>query len=123
MMGSTSRRTEVVIRIARLLDEHRGEDTIALDLGEMNSWTDYFVITTVRSAAHLAGLLGRLEEYFRENDITPLNYNRRAPNDRWTLIDCGYFAVHLMEREIRDFYSLERLYFRGDVLYHSSKSS
>lgn len=122
-MGSTSRRTEQVLELARLLDEHKGEDTVALDLRKLSSWTDYFVITTVRSAAHLGGLVRALLEYLDGQGIEPLSGHRRLADDGWTLVDCGDFAVHIMNRDTREFYSLERLYFAAEELYHSSKSS
>ncbi len=122
-MESTSRRTEMVVEIARLLDEHRGEATLALDVRSMSSWTDYFVITTVRSTAHLGGLVRALAVYLKEHDIEPLHHDRRAARDGWLLMDCGDVVIHLMSRELREFYQLERLYFRGEVIDHSSKSS
>jgi ribosome-associated protein len=111
-MASTSRRTE-----------HQGEDTIALDLRKMSSWTDYFVITTARSGAHLGGLVRSLYEYLDGHGIEPMSSGRRIAQDGWMLVDCGDFAVHLMDREKREFYSLERLYFAAEEVFHSSKSS
>ena len=122
-MADTSRRIDTVAEIARLLDEHRGEETVALDIRQMSSWTDYFIITSVRSSAHLGGLLKALYGYLDAHEIEPLGSNRRAARDGWVLVDCGDFAVHLMDKEVREFYPLERLYFRGEVIAHSSKSS
>jgi ribosome-associated protein len=122
-MVSTSRRTEEIVGIARLLEEHRGEDTVVLDLRKLSSWTDYFVITTVRSGAHLGGLVRSLYDYLEERGMQPLSSHRRITQDGWLLVDCGDVAVHLMDRDMREFYSLERLYFAAEELFHSSKSS
>lgn len=122
-MESTSRRTEEIIGIARLLEEHRGEETMVLDLRNMSSWTDYFVITTARSGAHLGGLVRSLYDYLGEHGMEPLSSHRRITEDGWLLVDCGDVVVHLMDRDTREFYSLERLYFAAEVLFHSSKSS
>lgn len=121
-MENTSR-TETVVEIARLLDDHLGEDTIALDLGEMNSWTDYFVITTVRSSTHLGGLLRAVDEYLRDRSIKPLSRSGVSSDSGWVLVDCGFCVIHLMSAEMRDFFSLERLYFRGETVFHSSSKS
>jgi ribosome-associated protein len=112
-----------VLEIARILEDHRAQEVTALYIGEMSDWTDYFIISTVSSAAHLKGLLRRLEEFFDERSITPLT--RRKLFDResgWVLIDCGRFVVHLMDREHREFYELEKLWFRNKLIY-SSRSS
>ncbi|MBN1837498.1 MAG: ribosome silencing factor [Spirochaetales bacterium] len=120
-MEDTARNS--VLEIARLLEDHRGEDVIALYIGEMSSWTDYFVISTVRSSAHLRGLLRALEEYLSANHIVPLTPRKTSRSDEgWTLIDCGNFVVHLMDHEHREFYELEKLWFRNELIY-SSKSS
>ena len=77
-MESTSRRTEEIIGIARLLEEHRGEETMVLDLRNMSSWTDYFVITTARSGAHLGGLVRSLYDYLGEHGRGVLRHHPRA---------------------------------------------
>lgn len=112
-----------VLDIARLLEDHRAEQVTALYIGEMSDWTDYFIITTVRSTAHLKGLLRMLNEAFLEKSITPLK-SRKLHNREtgWVLIDCGRFVIHLMDREHREFYELEKLWFKNELIY-SSKSS
>ena len=37
------------LEIARLLEDGKGRDVKVLDVSELNSWTDYFVIATVTS--------------------------------------------------------------------------
>ena len=111
-----------VLAIARMLEDHRAEQVVALYIGEMNDWTDYFIISTVRSAAHQKGLLRRLNEFFSERAITPLRPRKLNNRDMgWVLIDCGPFVVHLMDREHREFYELEKLWFKNELIY-SSKS-
>ena len=51
---------KTVKEIADFINEHNGQDTVVLDISELNSWTDYFIITTVTSAGHLRGLLSQL---------------------------------------------------------------
>jgi ribosome-associated protein len=113
---------EHVLRIGELIDEHKGKDTIILYVGEICSWTDFFIITTVRSDAHLRGLLRYLFEYLKRNNITPINFRKNIDEKGWVLIDCGDFIIHLMENEQRTFYELERLWFKGIIVYHSSRS-
>ncbi|UCF98724.1 MAG: ribosome silencing factor [Spirochaetaceae bacterium] len=112
-----------VLDIARLLEDHRAEQVMALYIGEMSDWTDYFIISTVRSAAHLKGLLRLLSETFAQKSISPLRPRKLHSREAgWVLIDCGRFVVHLMDREHREFYELEKLWFKNELIY-SSKSS
>lgn len=110
-----------VLAIARLLDEHKGEDTVVLNL--VSSWTDFFIITTVRSQVHLKGLVRRLTDFLSANHIEALNRHKKVGESGWVLIDCGDFVVHLMEKELRSFYELEKLWFNSSLIYQSSKSS
>ena len=112
-----------VLDIARLLEDHRAEQVTALYIGEMSDWTDYFIITTVRSAAHLKGLLRLLNEAFTEKSITPLRSTKAHSRDTgWVLIDCGRFVIHLMDRQHREFYELEKLWFKNKLIYSSKLS-
>lgn len=114
---------EHVIEIATLLDDHKGLDTVALYIGDQSSFTDYFIITTVTSHAHLKGLYRELRIYLQENGIVPLHKTKGFNEENWVLIDCGNFVIHLMDSEMREFYELERLWFAGEKVFQSSKSS
>lgn len=114
---------EAALEAARCIDAHKGEDTVVLDIGEVSSVADYFVISTVRSSAHLAGLARELFRLLREGGVHPLNRHKKVEESGWLLVDCGDFVVHLMEKERREFYDLERLWFRAERVPYSSKSS
>jgi ribosome-associated protein len=104
--------------ITRLLDEHRALNPVRLDLRRFNIWTDFFVVASVTSTAHLDGLKRHLEEWAVENHVT---LRRRRRNDRagkgtgetnllWEVIDMGNVVVHLMSKDAREFYALESLW-------------
>jgi len=109
-----------------LLREHKGDDVVALDLREMNTWTDFFIIATATSNAHLDGLERHIKEYCGERGIEILRRSRKpavshrarasgsyetpVPEDEWRIIDLGAAVIHLMSRRAREFYELERLY-------------
>ncbi|MBN1686414.1 MAG: ribosome silencing factor [Spirochaetales bacterium] len=116
-------RSEKVVELAKLIDDHNGKNTVVLDIHEQSSWTDYFIISTVNSQAQMRGIIRYLRAFFKDNSIEPNNRHKQLNDDGWVLIDCGDFVIHLMNEEIRAFYDLERLWFSGKSLYHSSKSS
>jgi ribosome-associated protein len=115
---------EAALSAARLIDEHKGEDTVVLDISGVSSFADYFVISTARSSAHLAGLHRELEALLKQQGIRPRNGGHKSGGESgWLLLDCGDFLIHLMEKEQRDFYDLERLWFKAERLSYWSKSS
>ncbi len=109
----------VVFDVAHLLEDHKAEDTTVLYVAEVCSWTDYFVICTVRSGKHLASLYRELKELLHAKGIVSIHNTRSAFESGWVLLDFGNFVVHLMGPEQRAFYELEKLWFNGTVLYHS----
>ena len=122
-MEDTANNTKIVLEIAKYIDDLKGLDTLALDLRSYNSWTDYFIITTVNSSAHLRGMYSKIQEILDKEHIEPFYRQKKIDNDNWVLIDCGYFVIHLMDKEHREFYDLENLWFKSDKIYHSLKSS
>lgn len=114
-----------VFEIAQLLEDGKGEDVVVIDVSELNSWTDFFVITTVHSSSHWQGLYRQVKDYIRENDLEIHLTNKKSPDgDDWNLIDLGNIVVHLMSKQARDFYDLEKLWHNGTVLdYHKPSAS
>ena len=108
-----------------LLRDHKGSDVTVLDLRNMNGWTDFFVIATTASGAHMDGLERHIKEFCREQDMEILRRSRKPEKeeDEWRLIDLGPVVVHLMSARARSFYELERLYSLAAPLPHSSNSS
>jgi ribosome-associated protein len=111
------------LAIAKLVEEHLGEEVLVLYVGETAGWTDYFVIATVASSARRRGVLRALAAYLDARDIQPLNYRRHLDEEEgWILLDCGRIVVHLMDPEHRSFYELEKLWFASDTVYSSNSS-
>ncbi|MGA2976734.1 MAG: ribosome silencing factor [Spirochaetia bacterium] len=106
-----------------MIADHKGEDTVVLDLNGVSTIADFFIISTARSAAHLAGLLRALTDFFREHNIHLFRGHKGRVETGWVLLDCGDFVVHLMEKEQRKFYDLERLWFKAEQVPYWSKSS
>ena len=93
------------------LEEHRGLDVTALDLRELHSWTDFFIIATVSSGAHLQGLLRHIKDFAAETGLDILRgQTRGGGSEGWSLVDMGTAVIHLMNAELREFYELEELW-------------
>ena len=105
------------IEIAKLMEDGKGKNTVLMDISELNSWTDYFVITTVSSSTHWQGLLKQIKEYIKDNDLEIHLTHKKSPDgDDWNLIDLGVIVVHLMSEQARAFYDLEKLWHAGRTI-------
>lgn len=105
------------LEIAQLMEDGKGLDVSVLDVSELNSWTDYFVVVTVTSGAHWQGLYRQIKEYIAENDMYVHQTSQKyTQGDDWNLIDLGFVVVHLMSQQARDFYEIEKLWHAGKKL-------
>ena len=108
------------VELGKLLSDHKGLDAVVMDLRGLNAWTDFFVIATVTSGAHLKGLQKHVKEYAAEKGIDILRHQRKiAADDEWNLIDMGAIVVHLMTARSRSFYELERLWSPAATLWRA----
>ena len=116
-------KSELARELGEFIDEHQGIETRVIQVAEISSWTDYFVITTVRSTGHLKGMVRNLQGFIKEKDIPILHRHKKIHEEGWVLIDCGFMVIHLMNETMREFYELEKLWYTGDTVFQSSKSS
>jgi ribosome-associated protein len=110
------------VELSQLMEDGKGKDVILLDVSELNSWTDYFVIATITSSAHSQGLYKQAKDYAKENDLEIHHTNKKiSDGDDWNLIDFGPLVIHLMSDKAREFYDLEKLWHAGKIIDFHSK--
>jgi len=107
--------------VGALLQEHNGQDVSVLDLRGLSDWTDFFIIATATSKAHMDGMERHIKEYCHEKEISILGNSRKNLDDEWRLIDLGSIIVHLMNKRAREFYELERLWARIPAQHRKPK--
>ena len=102
--------TEALAELAETaLDDLRGVDIRRIDVREKTSITDVIVIASGTSERHVRSLADRVVERAKEAGVKPLGVEGERGGD-WLLIDLGDVVVHVMSREKRDFYNLEKLW-------------
>jgi ribosome-associated protein len=101
-----------VSECARFLMDEKAQDVQVLQVAARSSFADFFIIATAQSLGHLKGLVRNVDEVLAKHDIRAKGGKRSVnDDDTWVLLDCGDFIVHLMMREAREFYDLEKLWF------------
>ncbi|MDR1143591.1 MAG: ribosome silencing factor [Spirochaetaceae bacterium] len=104
--------------ICALLEEHNGQEVVALDLRKLHSWTDFFVIATVTSITHLQGLLRHIRDFAAEQDMPLFRGQwKNGGENGWSLVDTGTAIIHLMTAQTREFYELEELWNAAERIY------
>jgi len=97
-------------KLAAFLTDSKCRDVQILDVNPECSWADCFIIATVNSTGHLAGVVHEIWDELDKDGLQVQNRKKSPAGDGWTLIDCGDIVVHLMSEELREFYSLEKLW-------------
>jgi len=98
--------------IVNALDSKKAQNIKLLRTREITILADYFVICTANSTTHLKTLSDEVEKVLKEKGEMPLRREGRRTGG-WLLIDFGCVIVHLFLQEVREFYTLERLW--GDA--------
>ena len=96
--------------IARVLDDRQAKDIKILNISNISVLADYFVICSSDSATHVKSLTGYVREKVKETfDRIPIGEENDVKN-RWNLLDYGDVIVHVLHREERETYALERFW-------------
>jgi len=107
------------LQIAQLAAEaalsRRAKDVVILDLRQVASFTDYFVICTGTSNRHVEGVTEIILEKLIENDFKPWHREGERNSD-WILLDYVDVVVHVFVTEAREFYNLERLWIGAQLV-------
>ena len=91
------------------LDDVKGVDVKALDVRGKTAITDFMVIATGTSGRHVKALADNVLKDAREAGMKPLGVEGERSGE-WILLDLNDVVVHIMLREVRDFYNLEKLW-------------
>lgn len=90
----------------------KAEDILVLDLRELTSFTDFFVIMTGNSSRHNVAIYESIEQDLKRKQTRPLGVEGKELAE-WILMDYGSFVIHVFSRRAREYYSLEKLW--GDA--------
>ena len=97
---------DLVKKIVEALEDKKAEDITVLDIGEVSSIADYFIIANGNNANQLTAMEDAVDEKQVEG----------TGNSTWILMDYQDIIVHLFSKEDRQFYDLDRIWRDGKVV-------
>ena len=92
---------------AAALDSKFGKDIVVLDISEISTIADYFVITEGRNQSQINAMVEGVEEALDKHGIM-LKHIEGLQRADWVLMDYGDIIIHVFNEESRAFYQLER---------------
>ncbi len=95
---------------ARTAEENRGRDITILDLRELTSTFDFFVIASGSSRRQLHAMSEEIDHALEQGLGDRRMGIEGYEESRWILLDYGDVVIHLFEPETRAYYALEELW-------------
>src|SRR6266404_6046194 len=89
--------------------EKKAIDLVVLDLREIASFTDYFVITSGANERQVQAISDEVFETLKKAGTPPARIEGYKTAE-WILLDFGDFVFHVFDEKARKFYDLERLW-------------
>jgi len=115
---------DFIKKIIDFIESKKGENLVVIDISEVSVISDYVFIVTANSTTHSNSLAKYIVDFFLESGNANMLYNKNLTLDNpWILIDAKDIIINIFLQETREFYSLEKLYFKGKIIYSSSKSN
>ena len=103
---------EMVKIAAKALEDKKAEDIRVIDIREISTIADFFVISNGTNANQLAAMRDAVDE-----ELYKAGYHTKQvvgnQNSTWNLIDYNDIIVHIFSKEDRLFYDLERMWTDG----------
>lgn len=91
--------------------DRQAEDIVLLDIREVASFADYFVIATALSGRQTRALVDTLEKELRAEGVR--RGHEEGGDSGWMLLDYSSVIVHIFSAEEREHYALEELWRHG----------
>ena len=91
------------------MDDAKAEEIKIIDISNKASFADTFIIATCRSSRHADATADEIKKKLKKQGINCPNPEGRPQCD-WIIVDVGNVIVHLFQSEIRELYSLEKLW-------------
>lgn len=105
---------EIVQTAVRAIDSKRGSDIEVIKVSDITILTDYFVIATASSSTQLKAIADEVEYKLSEQGYEPHHIEGKASD--WICLDYIGVVVHILYKEQRGFYQIERLWEDGEKI-------
>lgn len=115
MMKTATETPEDVLakEAVKTLYENKGRDIRLLELSEISTFADYFVIASTDSHIHLRALSKKIQDTMVRHGYK-LKHAEGLESKSWILLDFNTIIIHLFSLSAREYYGIEHLW--GDAI-------
>ena len=95
------------------LENDKGINIVSIDLIGRSSIADYMIVVSGNTVRQVTAMANNLIKKYKEIGLR-LSSPEGMSNGDWVLIDANDILIHIFRPEVRDFYSLERMWEKQD---------
>lgn len=103
---------ELLTALYKELDDKQAEDIMMIDVKNITSICDYFVIASADNVRKVKAIADHAEDFLKNNDLE-LRAKEGIDSAKWILLDFGNIILHIFENEERDYYNIEKIWKDG----------
>ncbi len=96
--------------VARFLDEKIASNISILNISNVSSFADYFVIASAQTSTQVKALTENLADKVKQTFARFPHGKENDAKNRWNLIDYGDVVVHILHQDDRDAYAIEKFW-------------
>ena len=100
---------ELSQKIQSILDDKKARDLSVLCVKGISPLADYFIIATGTSSTHIGALSDYVEKTMQVENV-PMKHREGTSQGGWILLDYRDIVVHIFNEDMRNYYSIERIW-------------
>jgi ribosome-associated protein len=109
--------TELAHRIVDLVADKKASDIVLLDLRDITTMADYFIICTSESSRQTQAIVDDTVDVLRAEGRRSI-HREGAGDSGWVLVDYGDVILHVFAPVEREYYRLEQMWKAAPVVVH-----
>ncbi|MEX1012287.1 MAG: ribosome silencing factor [Waddliaceae bacterium] len=107
--------SKLLYALAQAIYDKKGTNIVAIDVRGVSSITDYLLIADGNTERHVNALSKVVVDVLHVHNEEPLHVEGR-PSCSWMVVDAGEILVHIFTPDLRQKYSLEKLWHEGKIV-------
>ena len=96
--------------IARIADNKKASDIVILNIGNVSILADYFVICSAETTTQVRAITEGIREIVKDLFGRYPAGEESDQRNRWNLLDYGDVIIHILHKEEREFYAIEKFW-------------
>ena|ERR1035437_271079 len=106
---------EIARRAAEIASDKQASNILLLDMRDVCSFTDYFVLCSGDSQRQLSAIQDEITTALKEEGVVP-HHSEGGEDSGWLVLDFGNIIVHIFDPQEREFYNLDELWSKAKTV-------